>query len=67
MGSTKMCLGIIKNMDQAKGSQGKKKEALQEGPLAYLTSSTLEVCCTHWPKSDVLIIHVGYATQHNVS
>jgi hypothetical protein len=28
MGSTKMCLGIIKNMDQAKGSQGKKEEGI---------------------------------------
>jgi hypothetical protein len=28
MGSTKMCLGIIKNMDQTKGSQGKKEAGI---------------------------------------
>ncbi len=60
-----MCLGIIKNMDQTKGSQGKKEEGITN--LCLFNIFCPEVCGTHWQKSDVLIIHVGYATQHNVS
>jgi hypothetical protein len=33
MGSTKMCLGIIKNMDQTKGSQGKKEAGITRRTL----------------------------------
>jgi hypothetical protein len=33
MGSTKMCLGIIKDMDQAKGSQGKKEAGITRRTL----------------------------------
>jgi hypothetical protein len=33
MGSTKMCLGIIKNMDQAQGSQGKKEAGITRRTL----------------------------------
>jgi hypothetical protein len=35
MGSTKMCLGIIKNMDQAKGSQGKKEAGITRRILCF--------------------------------